>query len=349
MKYKILGRSGLRVSELCLGTMTFGEEWGWGSDREESKKVWDTFADAGGNFIDTANKYTLGTSEKLCGEFLAGDREHFVLATKYTLSTRDDDPNFHGNHRKNMVQAVEVSFKRFKTEYIDLLWVHAWDGMTPPEEVMRGLDDLVRAGKVFYVGVSDTPAWRVAQMNTIADLRGWTPFVALQIEYSLIQRTVERDLIPMAKALDLAVTPWAPLGGGMLTGKYTKNKDEVKADDSKRVKIMDKRLSERNFAIAKVVQDVADARDVSPAQVAINWVRQQSNQVIPIIGARTASQVKDNLACLSFTLNESEIAKLDEVSRVELGFPQEFLRSDGIRKVIYGETFDKIEPHRPLL
>lgn len=349
MKYKILGRSGLRVSELCLGTMTFGEEWGWGADKNESKKIWDAFANAGGNFVDTANKYTLGTSEKYCGDFLASDREHFVLATKYTLSTRDDDPNFHGNHRKNMIQAVEASLKRLRTEYIDLLWVHAWDGMTPPEEVMRGLDDLVRAGKVFYVGISDTPAWRVSQMNTIADLRGWTPFVALQIEYSLIQRTVERDLIPMAQALDLAVTPWAALGGGMLTGKYSKSKDGVTADDSKRIKVMDKRLSDRNFAIAKVVREVADVRGVNPSQVAINWVRQQSAQMIPIIGARTELQVKDNIESLSFTLDESELRKLDEVSRVDLGFPHEFLSSEGIRKVIHGETFDKIETHRPIL
>lgn len=348
MRYKILGRSGLRVSELCLGTMTFGEEWGWGADKSESKKIWDAFANAGGNFIDTANKYTLGTSEKYCGDFLAADREHFVLATKYTLSTRDDDPNCHGNHRKNMVQAVEASLRRLNTEYIDLLWVHAWDGMTPPEEIMRGLDDLVRAGKIFYLGISDTPAWRVSQMNTISDLRGWTPFVALQIEYSLIQRTVERDLIPMARALDLAVTPWATLGGGMLTGKYAKSKDEVSAADSKRAKVMDKRLSDRNFAIAKVVQEVADTRGVNPSQVAINWVRQQTNQIVPIIGARTEPQVRDNIECLSFTLNKSELSKLDDVSRVDLGFPHEFLSSDVIRKVIYGKNFDKIEIHRQI-
>ena len=349
MRYKILGRSGLRVSELCLGTMTFGEEWGWGAGKDESKKIWDAFAGAGGNFVDTANKYTLGTSEKYCGEFLVSDRTHFVLATKYSLSTRDDDPNGHGNHRKNMMQAVEASLKRLKTEYIDLLWVHAWDGMTPPEEIMRGLDDLVRAGKVFYVGVSDTPAWRASQLNTIADLRGWSPFIALQIEYSLIQRTVERDLLPMAQALDLAVTPWAVLGGGMLTGKYSKTRDGVSAEDSKRSQVMNQRLSDRNFAIAEVVQEVATKRGVTPSQVAINWVRQQSNQMIPILGARTEAQIKDNLESLSFTLSDVELARLDDVSRVELGFPQATLQSERFRKILHGNTFDKIDPHRPIL
>ena len=200
MRYKLLGRSGLRVSELALGTMTFGEEWGWGASKADSQKVFDAYAEAGGNFVDTANRYTEGTSEKFVGEFIHSDREHFVLATKYTLKMRDDDPNFSGNHRKNLVQSVNASLKRLNTDYIDLLWVHAWDFLTPVEEVMRGLDDLVRQGTVLYVGVSDTPAWIVAQANTLADLRGWTRFVGLQIQYSLVERTPERDLLPMARA-----------------------------------------------------------------------------------------------------------------------------------------------------
>ena len=195
MNYKLLGKSGLRVSELALGTMTFGEEWGWGSNKEESKKVFDAFSNAGGNFIDTANRYTEGTSEKYVGEFIASDREHFVVATKYTLFMRKDDPNFSGNHRKNMMQSLDASLKRLKTDYIDLYWVHAWDYTTPEEEILRALDDMIRAGKILYIGISDTPAWIVSRMNAIAELRGWTQFVALQIKYSLLERTVERELL----------------------------------------------------------------------------------------------------------------------------------------------------------
>jgi aryl-alcohol dehydrogenase-like predicted oxidoreductase len=221
MRYKILGRSGLRVSELSLGTMTFGADWGWGSSFEDSKKVFDAYANAGGNFLDTANLYTNGTSEKYVGEFIASEREHFVLATKYSLKEKHGDPNRAGNHRKNLVQSLDNSLKRLKTDYIDLYWIHAWDFLVQPEEVMRALDDQVRAGKILHIGVSDTPAWIVSRAQTIAEMRGWTPFSALQIEYSLIERTPERDLMPMAKELGIAVTPWAPLAGGLLTGKYT--------------------------------------------------------------------------------------------------------------------------------
>src|SRR5438552_11415760 len=218
MNYRLLGKSGLRVSEFALGSMTFGDDWGWGSAREESQKVYNAFCEAGGNFIDTANIYTNGTSESFLGEFLKGHRESVVLATKYTNAAPGTDPNAAGNHRKNMVQAVEASLKRLQTDYIDLYWVHIWDQITPVEEVMRGLDDLVRAGKVLYVGISDAPAWWVAQANTLASLRGWSPFAGLQIEYSLIERTVENELILMAKALNLSVTAWSPLSHGVLTG-----------------------------------------------------------------------------------------------------------------------------------
>src|SRR5580698_2019016 len=220
MKYRLLGKSGLRVSEASLGTMTFGNEWGWGSPKAEAQKVYESYREAGGNFIDTANFYTNGTSEKFLGEFMQGHRESVVLATKYSNAAPGNDPNAAGNHRKNMMQAVEGSLKRLKTDYIDLYWVHIWDKLTPVEEVMRGLDDLVRAGKVLYVGISDAPAWWIAQANTLAHLRGWSPFVGLQIEYSLIERTVERELIPMAQALNIGVTAWSPLANGVLTGKY---------------------------------------------------------------------------------------------------------------------------------
>src|SRR6202049_2834395 len=220
MSYQLLGRSGLRVSDLCLGTMTFGEDWGWGSAKEEARKIYDAYREAGGNFIDTANIYTNGSSETQLGEFLEGQRQEVVLATKYTNAGPGTDANAGGNHRKNMVQAVEASLKRLKTDYIDLYWVHIWDQITPVEEVMRGLDDTVRAGKVLYTGISDVPAWWIAQANTLASLRGWSPYVGLQIEYSLLERTVERELIPTAKALKLGVTAWSPLSRGVLTGKY---------------------------------------------------------------------------------------------------------------------------------
>src|SRR3981189_355792 len=220
MKYRLLGKSGLRVSEAALGTMTFGDEWGWGSPKAEAEKVYETYREAGGNFIDTANFYTGGTSERFVGEFIQGHRESVVLATKYSNAAPGNDPNAAGNHRKSMMHAVEVSLKRLQTDYIDLYWVHIWDEITPVEEVMRGLDDLVRQGKVLYVGISDAPAWWIAQANTLAHLRGWSPFAGLQIEYSLIERTVERELIPMAKALNVGVTAWSPLANGVLTGKY---------------------------------------------------------------------------------------------------------------------------------
>ena len=220
MKYRLLGNSGLRVSEAALGTMTFGDDWGWGAAKDEARKVYDAFREAGGNFIDTANLYTNGTSESFLGEFIQGHRQSLVMATKYSLATPGTDPNAAGNQRKNMVQAVEASLKRLQTDYIDLYWVHMWDQMTPVEEVMRALDDLVRAGKVLYTGISDAPAWWIAQANTLAHLRGWSPFIGLQIEYSLIERTVERELIPMAEALNIGVTAWSPLAGGVLTGKY---------------------------------------------------------------------------------------------------------------------------------
>ena len=226
MQYKLLGKSGLRVSELCLGTMTFGEDWGWGASKEESKKIYDVFREAGGNFIDTANIYTNGTSEEYLGEFIATERDAIVLATKYTNGLGDGNPNGSGNQRKSMVQSVEGSLKRLGTDYIDVLWLHTWDFMTPAEEVMRAFDDLIRAGKVLYIGISDAPAWVVSQCNTLAELRGWTQFIGLQIEYSLIQRDPERDLLPMAHTLDVGVTAWSPLASGWLTGKYTNGKDD---------------------------------------------------------------------------------------------------------------------------
>ncbi len=349
MRYKLLGKSGLRVSELCLGTMTFGEDWGWGASKDESGKVFDTFVEAGGNFIDTANGYTDGSSEKIVGELIAKDRERFVVATKYSFPLRMNDkngnPNGSGNHRKNLIQSLEGSLKRLNTDYIDLFWLHAWDFTTPIEEVLRSLDDLVRQGKVLYIGISDAPAWIVSQANTIAQYQGWTQFVALQIEYSLIQRTPERDLIPMAKAFDLAVTPWSPLGGGVLTGKY--NKSALESGESGRLASSALgSISETSLAIAEVVSQVAAEIGHTPSQVALAWLRAQSGVIIPIIGARKLTQFQDNLASLNVTLSPEHLQRLNEISQIKLGFPHDFLHNDMIRDRLFGGTFNAIDNHR---
>ena len=333
MRYKLLGNSGLRVSELCLGTMTFGEDWGWGSDKEESRAVFQAFAEAGGNFLDTANIYTNGTSETLVGEFVKGDREKWVIATKYSLNTRPGDVNACGNHRKNLFQAVEASLKRLGTDYIDLLWLHIWDSLTPIEEVMRAFDDLVRMGKVLYIGISDSPAWIVSQGNTLATLRGWTPFIGLQIEYSLKERTPERELLPMAKALNIGVTAWSPLGGGVLTGKY----NQPHPVDG-RLSMTDQpfQIFDRDLKIAETVLEIAREIGKSPAQVALNWLRNRPNSVIPIIGARKLSQLQDNLACVDFNLTGEHLQRLDNISAISLGFPHELLASQFVRDILLG-------------
>jgi aryl-alcohol dehydrogenase-like predicted oxidoreductase len=337
MKYKLLGRSGLRVSELCLGTMGFGKEWNWGADYDTSKQIFDTFANADGNFLDTANRYTEGTSEKWLGEFIASNRHHFVLATKYSLRDGSGDPNFAGNSRKNLMRSVEGSLKRLNTEFIDLLWVHAWDGLTPVDEVMRGLDDLVAQGKVNYLGISDTPAWVVAQANTLAELRGWTQFVALQVEYSLLQRTPERDLLPMANAFGMAVTPWAPLAGGALTGKYLRG-------EQGRLPEASARRAEYANRLAQAVVDTAEQIGASPAQVAIRWTMQQGKIVLPIVGATKTAQLEDCLGAVHIELPDEALANLNELSRIELGFPHDFLRQPGVIDVLYGgaEVYGKI-------
>ncbi|NEQ76157.1 MAG: aldo/keto reductase [Okeania sp. SIO2C9] len=344
MQYKLLGKSGLRVSELCLGTMTFGEDWGWGSSQEESQRIYQVFREAGGNFIDTANVYTNGTSEKFLGEFIASEREAVVLATKYTNGFGDNNPNGGGNQRKNMVQSVEGSLKRLNTDYIDVLWLHAWDFMTPPEEVMRAFDDLVRAGKVLYLGISDAPAWVVSQCNTLAELRGWTQFIGLQIEYSLIQRTPERELLPMAHTLDIGVTAWSPLASGWLTGKYTKaNVEEERRLDNEMMKDFVNQ-SGRNLSIAKEVDKVAEEIGKSSSQVALSWLLNKG--VIPIIGARKVSHIEDNIQCVDVELSAAQIQQLEKVSQIELGFPHEFFNADMVKNFVYNGTFDKIDNHR---
>jgi len=320
MKYRLLGRSGLRVSELALGAMTFGTETGFGVDKEESRKVYQAFREAGGNFIDTANVYAAGTSETFLGEFMAGERERIVLATKFTGGMRGRDINATGNSRKNMMDSVHASLRRLETDYIDLYWVHARDYLTPIDEVMRGLDDLVSQGKVLYIGVSDTPAWVVSQANTIAEFRGWASFVGLQIRYSLVDRTVERELLPMARALDLAVTPWGIVGSGVLSGKYNRDPDtEGRAR-------MRGQISDRNLTIAAETIAVAEELDVTPSQVAISWVRGGEGNIVPLVGAKTSEQLSENLGALSVNLSESQRSRLNEASAIQSGFPHDMLR-----------------------
>lgn len=324
------------MSELSLGTMTFGEDWGFGADKKVSQQQWDAFVDAGGNFIDTADGYTGGTSEKFVGEFAKKERDRFVIATKYTFMKRQDDPNSGGNHRKNLRQSVEGSLKRLQTDHLDVLWLHAWDFITPIDEVMRSLDDLVRQGKVLHVGVSDMPAWLVARANTLAELKDWTPFAGLQIEYSLVERTVERDLTPMADHLGLTVCAWSPLGAGVLSGKFSsQNKGKV---DTTRGD--DKRFNDRNLKIADELIAVAKEAGHSPAQVALNWLRAKG--ALPIVGARKLDQLKDNIACVDWELSPEQVERLDQVSAIELGFPHDFLLSDGPRHFFRGDTFDRI-------
>lgn len=332
--FRLLGRSGLRVSPLCLGTMTFGTEFSGGSDRTTSEQVLRRYLEAGGNFVDTANFYTSGTSEKWVGEFIAGVRDRIVLSTKYSLYTRMSDPNACGNHRKCLVQSLEQSLKRLKTDYIDLYWMHAWDELTPMDEVMRALDDVVRQGKVLYVGVSNTPAWWVARANTIAELRGWSPFVGLQIKYNLTERTPERELVPMAEALGLGITTWSPLEGGVLTGKYCVS-DMASVDAARNIK---HKLTDRNMKIAQEVVAVAGELGCKPSQVALAWLLEQPAVSSVILGARTPAQLEDNLASLNVELDSELRQRLEHATNIEPGYPMDFLTAPNIQKNITGGT-----------
>ncbi|MGA9474358.1 MAG: aldo/keto reductase [Terriglobales bacterium] len=341
MNYRLFGNSGLRVSEISLGTMTFGEDWGWGSSKDEARKIYDAYRAAGGNFIDTANLYTNGTSETFVGEFMRDHRNSVVLATKYTNAAPSDDANASGNHRKSMVQAVEASLRRLKTDYIDLYWLHVWDQMTPVEEVMRAFDDLVSQGKVLYIGVSDAPAWWIAQANTLAELRGWTQFIGLQIEYSLVERTVERELIPMAKAFNLGLVAWSPLAGGLLSGKYHSGNEK----DARYTTDMGKsfrRDGERPDRIVAALQKVSKEVGRSPAQVALAWLQHRDIPVIPIIGARRIPQLQDNLASLELKLTAEQLSTLNDASAIEMGFPHDFFEKELVKTFAYGGFRDKI-------
>jgi aryl-alcohol dehydrogenase-like predicted oxidoreductase len=309
--------------------MTFGKEYEWGADSDEVRRMFDAYVDRGGNFIDTANIYTNGTSERLVGKFAADRRHSLVIASKYSMTVTPNDPNSSGNHRKNMMRSVEASLERLGTDYIDLLYLHGWDNRTPVEEIMRGMDDLVRAGKVNYVAISNTPAWQVARMQTIADLRGWSPLIAFQLEYSLVERTVERDMIPMALELGLGVMPWSPLGGGVLTGKYSRadlaGDSHKDIGSRKALALMIGTLSERNLVIADAVREIAAENDKTPAQVALAWTLLNPAVTAPIIGVRTLAQLEDNLGALDVQFTDAQRLRLDEVSAVSPGAPHDLL------------------------
>ena len=347
MKYRLLGHSGLRVSEICLGTMTFGEDWGWGASRDDSRRLYEIFREAGGNFIDTANVYTNGASESLLGDFMHGHRESIVLATKYTNAMPGTDPNAAGNHRKSMMQSVESSLRRLKTDYIDLYWMHVWDRVTPVDEVMRAFDDLVRQGKVLYIGVSDAAAWWISRANTIAELRGWTSFVGLQIEYSLLERTPERELLPMARALGLTVTAWSPLASGLLTGKYRISESGVHSEDGKSrmdnpemQQFMQNR--ERTTRVIEALKEVAAKAELTPAEVALAWLRHRGQPIIPIVGARKVEQLQANLTIVDIRLSDAYVRRLDEVSKIELGFPHEVLEKPMVQTFTFGGLRERI-------
>ncbi|MDE1191883.1 MAG: aldo/keto reductase [Arachidicoccus sp.] len=339
MKYQLLGKSGLKVSELCLGTMGFGTEAGWGADEATAFKIIDKFAEEGGNFIDTANIYKLGTSEKIIGNYMQNigvDRDYFAIATKYSLKDNESNPNASGNNRKNMMRSVEASLKRLQTDFIDVLYLHIWDDLTPIEEILRGLDDLISQGKVNYIAISDTPAWVVSKGNTYAELMGLNKFIALQIEYSLLQRTPERELIPMAKHFGMTLLPWAPLAGGALTGKYLRG-------EQGRIKPESKRLNDTSTTITKEVVAIADEINISPSNVALQWIRQQDIPSIPIIGATKLSQLEDNLKVTEVLLSDTHVERLNQISKIELGFPGDFFKEAGVRQNNFGGFYDKIK------
>ena len=341
--YVTLGRSGLRVSPFCLGTMTFGEDFGWGSSVADSQAILDRFIERGGNFLDTANLYTKGHSEKIIGDHLAqapGKRDRLVIATKFSANHYPGDPNGGGSGRKSIVNACEQSLRRLRTDYIDLYWLHNWDRHTPIDETMAALHDLVRAGKVRYLGISDTPAWKTTQAQMIAQFRGWTPFIGLQIEYSLLERTVEGELIPMAQELGMGVTPWSPLRSGLLSGKYTRaNAATVQPD--KRTWVAGA-LNEEAYRVIDELQTIARELDSTPARVAVAWVQGRPGVSSTIIGARTLQQLDDNLAAIDVKLGADHIARLDALTRPKLNFPAEFLGMAGMIQaggtVINGEV-----------
>ncbi|WP_017977178.1 aldo/keto reductase [Actinopolyspora halophila] len=327
MRYRLLGRTGLRVSEFFLGAMHFSGRDG-GVSREEAERVVDTYAEAGGNVVDTAVTYGNGHSEELVGEILEGRRDRFVLSTKYGMSRDGADPNAAGNHRKNLVRSLESSLRKLRTDHIDLYWVHLWDRNTPLEETMRALDDVVRSGKVLYVGISDTPAWVVARANTLAEWKGWTPFAGLQVPYNLLNRDVERELLPMAEELGLTLAAWSPLAHGKLAGKGDSGSASAPGQDRER-------------AVLEELRAVAEELGATSGQVALSWLRKRSGVVHPILGASRAHQLASNLEAPGTDLAAEHVRRLDESTRFSPGFPGDFLR--GLPEWVWGEANGRLD------
>ena len=352
-RYHLLGRSGLRVSPLALGTMTFGTVWGWGNTAETAEMLLARYLEAGGNFIDTADGYTAGSSESIIGDYFAknGGRERAVIATKFSMNTSAGDPNAGGNGRKNIRRAIEASLRRLKTEYVDLYWLHLWDGMTPVEEVMQTLSDLVRDGKVRYIGLSDVPAWYFARAQTLAERHGSERVAALQLEYSLAERNIEREHVPAALELGAAITPWSPLAGGLLTGKYRREGAHTKGEGRAHAllasgnPVADKFLQDRPWAILEQLVAVAKLVERSPAQVALNWVATRPGVGSTIIGASRIEQLEENLRALDFELPEELASRLELASRPELIHPYVFFENPFFtRGLLAGDTTLRREP-----
>ncbi len=338
MRLRLLGRTGLKVSELSLGTMTFGAATGFGAEEAECRRIFDAYLEAGGNFLDTANIYAGGDSERMLARFVAGCRSRVVLASKFSMSTDPSDPNAGGNTRLNLRRALDASLQRLGTDYLDLLWVHAWDGLTPAEELLRGLDDAVRAGKVVYTGLSNVPAWFVARAQTLAEAGGAPRFAAMQVHYNLAERTAERELIPCARALGLAVTAWSPLAGGVLTGKYADD-PALRATQPGRLTTTGwgrTLLSDRNLGVAAAVREVAGRAGRSPAQVALRWLLQRPGNVIPVLGARSAAQFDELLQATRFELDGDALDALEAATRIDLGYPAALLGSPAGRAMVHG-------------
>lgn len=336
MRYRLMGASGLRVSEAFLGAMTFGEQGGVGAPLKECRRMIEAFAEAGGNVIDTAVNYRDGASEDIVGQLLEGRRDSFVVSTKYTVSRDQADPNASGNQRKNFRGSLETSLRRLRTDYLDIYWVHLWDRHTPIEETMRVLDDAVQGGKVLYVGISDAPAWLVARANTLAEWRGWSPLVGLQVPYSLLQRDIERELLPMAEAFGMTVAGWSPLSGGVLSGKYTRPEA---ADPGTRLDAGS--ISDHARAVAQTVQEVADELGATCSQVSIAWTRLRSRQVHPILGARNVDQLIDNLGGMDLDLPPEAARRLEDATGFDVGFPSDFIAETS--PWVFGRTFDRVD------
>jgi aryl-alcohol dehydrogenase-like predicted oxidoreductase len=338
MRYRRFGNTGLRVSELFLGAMTFGEQGGVGAPLAECRRIVDAYADAGGNVIDTAINYRGGASEEILGEVLEGRRDRFVLGSKYTVSRDREDPNAAGNHRKNLRLSLETSLRRLRTSYLDVYWVHMWDESTPVEETLRALDDEVQAGRILYAGISDTPAWVVARASTLAQWRGWAGFAGLQVPYSLLQRDIERELLPMAEATGLTVAAWSPLAGGVLSGKFNRP-----GGAGAGTRIDPASLTAQQHEVAGLVQAVADELGATPSQVAIAWTQHRSPAIHPIVGARQLSQLADNLGAAGLVLPPGALARLDAATTIDLGFPASFIA--GTSGWVFGAA-DLSEPPR---